>query len=190
MKVSLKPCPYRLVDSDGRILCNQVKTGERQVSAETCQACPVAEIDCVHLRATLHHKSCAPLTVRWGNGKNEVWSDPAPYLILERAACVVKTIPILSPHDCAGCTLRQALIPAATIHVMPNRQPIESKVGIGSASEGRTNVVSQKLIRLQEWLGQKKGLRAQEEEPGMLPRAFGARSVRSVAEERRVGWTD
>jgi hypothetical protein len=67
-------------------------------------------INCAHLRATLNHDIRPPITVRYGNGKTEIWEDDAPSISLERAACAAKVIPILSPRDCAGCSLRQALI--------------------------------------------------------------------------------
>lgn len=190
MQVSLKPCPYRIADNDGRILCNQIKNGDRQVSAGMCQACPIAEIDCAHLRSTLSNPFRAPLTIRWGNGKTEVWDDPAPPLVMERAACAAKTIPILSPLDCMGCSLRQALVLASAIPVMPARALPPTKPTIEPSAQARTNIVAQKILRLQEWLEQKKTQRSEEEEPGVLRLAFSARSVRSVAEERHVGWTD
>lgn len=190
VQVSLKPCPYRLVDNDGCILCNQIKAGNRQVSADTCQACPIAEINCTHLRATLHSQSLAPLTVRWGNGKTQVWADPAPPLVLERAACAVKTIPISSPRDCAGCDLRRPFVATDVVTIMPKPARMPPKAEIERNTPARTNVVAQKILRLQEWLAQKKASRAQEEEPSMLPLAFGVKSVKSVEEERRVGWTD
>ncbi len=188
MQASLEPCPYRLVDNDGVILCNQIKTGDRQVIVATCQACPVAEIDCAHLRAALVSQYSAPLTVRWGNGKTQVWTDPVPPLSLERAACAVKTIPILSPHDCASCTLRQPLVTIEAIHLMPKRAPTP-KPEIERDTQTRTNAVAQKIVRIQEWLAQKSAPRA-DEEPGILPLTFGTRSARSAGEEQRVGWTD
>ncbi len=108
--MSLKPCPYRQVDDEGHILCDKIKTGDREVSPNVCRACPVSAINCAHLRATLDHQTRPPITVRYGNGKTEVWEDEVPSIALGRAACAVKVTPILSPRDCAGCPLRQALI--------------------------------------------------------------------------------
>lgn len=107
--MQLKPCPFRQVDGDGNILCDKIKTGDRAVSPNVCRACPIAAIHCTHLRATLAHQAHAPVTVRYGNGKTEVWEDPTPPLALERAACAEKVIPIHSPRDCAGCPLRVPL---------------------------------------------------------------------------------
>src|SRR5512140_3523709 len=117
--INLRPCPYRLVDGEGHILCNQIKSGDREVTPAICRACPIAQIDCRHLRATLDQQTRVPITVRWGNGKTQVWDDPTPPLAMQRAACSVKTIPILSPRDCAGCAIRQALVMPEAIPVMP-----------------------------------------------------------------------
>ncbi len=73
---------------------------------------------------------------------------------------------------------------------MSNRAPTPVKPTIEPAAQARTNIVAQKILRLQAWLEQKKSQRSQEEEPGILPITLGTKSVRSVAEERRVGWTD
>ncbi len=107
--MQLKPCPFRQVDGDGNILCDKIKTGDRAVSPNVCRACPIAAIHCTHLRATLAHQSHAPVVVRYGNGKTEVWEDPVPPLAMDRAACAEKVIPIHSPRDCAGCPLRVPL---------------------------------------------------------------------------------
>ena len=107
---NLKPCPFRQVDDEGHILCEKIKTGDREVSPNVCRACPIMHINCAHLRATLDHDIRPPITVRYGNGKTEIWEDDAPSISLERAACAAKVIPILSPRDCSGCALRQALI--------------------------------------------------------------------------------
>ena len=209
--LNLQPCPYRLVDGEGHILCNQIKSGDREVSPAICRACPIAQINCTHLRATLAQQTRVPITVRWGNGKTQVWDDPTPPIAMQRAACSAKTIPILSPRDCAGCTIRQALVMPNAIPVMPTKderpriqrapraipaisaqivQPAPAPVA-QPVAEARTNIVAQKIIQLQEWLT-KKHPRVEDEEPAetqSVPIAVGARPVR-VAEERRVGWTD
>src|SRR5512135_839145 len=117
---NLKPCPFRHVDDEGHILCEKIKTGDREVSPNICRACPIMHINCAHLRATLDHDIRPPITVRYGNGKTEIWEDDAPSISLARAACAAKVIPILSPRDCAGCALRQALITPDGI-AMPGR---------------------------------------------------------------------
>jgi len=107
---NLKPCPYRHADDEGHILCDKIKSGDREVAPNICRACPVAQINCAHLRATLEHHARPPITVRWGNGKSQVWDDFAQdSLTLIRAACADKVAPILSPRDCAGCALRKAV---------------------------------------------------------------------------------
>ncbi|MBI4787046.1 MAG: hypothetical protein HY782_08375, partial [Chloroflexi bacterium] len=122
---NLKPCPYRQVDDEGHILCNKIKTGDREVSPNVCRACPVAAISCAHLRATLDHQARPPITVRYGNGKTEIWEDEAPSIALARAACAAKVIPILAPRDCAGCPIRQALVTPDAIAVRPPATPAE-----------------------------------------------------------------
>lgn len=121
--MSLKPCPYRHVGDEGHILCDKIKTGDREVSPNICRACPIAQINCAHLRATLDNQSRPPIIVRWGNGKTQVWDDFAQQSILmQRAACAEKVIPIHSPRDCAGCALRQALVSADAIATV-TREP-------------------------------------------------------------------
>ena len=107
LRVYLKPCPYRHADDEGHILCDKIKSGDREISPNICRACPVAHINCAHLRATLDHQARPPIVVRWGNGKSQVWDDVAnDSIALTRAACAAKVLPIHSPRDCAGCALR------------------------------------------------------------------------------------
>ena len=215
--MSLKPCPYRHVGEEGHILCDKIKTGDRQVSLNICRACPVAQINCTHLRATLDHQAHPPVTVRWGNGKTEIWEDDAPSLAFQNAACAEKVIPVHSPRDCAGCTLRQPLLLAETIPTADRRpqsiavapstprrrtnaprgvpspvaQPI-AQVTLQPAAEARSSIVAQKIIQLQEWLNRPKSTPAQNDEP-VTPASmvYTARpTARAVGEEKRVGWTD
>ena len=119
---NLKPCPYRHADDEGHILCDKIKSGDREVTPNICRACPVAHINCAHLRATLEHDARPPITVRWGNGKSQVWDDFAQDSItLSSAACADKVIPIHSPRDCAGCALRKPLVNGEQLAV--NRPP-------------------------------------------------------------------
>lgn len=111
----LKPCPYRHAHDDGQILCGRIQSGDRAVSPNICRACPVAAINCAHLRATLNHDARPPITVRWGNGKTQIWESDAPSITLKHAACAAKVVPIHSSRECAGCTLRQPLATAGTI---------------------------------------------------------------------------
>ena len=208
--MNLKPCPYRQVDDEGHILCDKIKTGDREVSPNICRACPISAINCAHLRATLDHQARPPLTVRYGNGKTEIWDDLAPSITLQRAACAVKVTPILSPRDCAGCPLRQPLIAADAISVVaatkdegrktnparpPRVVPAPSApapvTAVAPVAEARSSVVAQKIIQLQEWLaGHKPPEKATEDADAVLPIAVGARPSRVPAEEKRVGWTD
>ncbi len=107
--MQLEPCLYRRVNDDGLVLCGKIKTGDRAVTGGDCQACPIVQIDCSHLRATLLHSGHPPLLVRYGNGKMEVWDDPTPPLTFERAACAVRIQSLASSHECAACAERQAL---------------------------------------------------------------------------------
>lgn len=207
-QVNLKPCPYRQVDDEGHILCDKIKTGEREVTPNICQACPVSAINCLHLRGTLDHQSRPPITVRWGNGKSTVLEDAAPTIALGRAACAQKVIPIHSPRDCAGCPLRQPLpetltptratnerrprasapapvpVPVACVEPPPPPAPPPSEVV-------RQTVVAQKIIQLQEWLASQKNAkpRNDEEENSVAPIVLSRPAPRRL-EERRSGWTD
>ena len=120
--MNLKPCPYRHVGEEGHILCDKIKTGEREVSPNVCRACPISQINCAHLRATLDNQSRPPIVVRWGNGRSQTWDDFASESIsLSRAACAKKVMPIASARDCSGCQLRQphiavdAVVPAVAV---------------------------------------------------------------------------
>jgi hypothetical protein len=202
VNANLKPCPYRLVDDEGLILCSQIKFGDREVSPAICRACPIAQINCAHLRATLAQQTRSPLIVRWGNGKTEIWDDPVPPIALQRAACSAKTIPILSPRDCAGCAIRQAMVADLAPNPSPTRRGEKARVAPAlitqairsePGTEARTNIVAQKIIQVQEWLAKQKN--AKKEEEGVMPIAVGARPstalrMGAVGEERRVGWTD
>ena len=215
--LSLRPCPYRQVDDEGHILCDKIKSGDREVSPNICRACPVSAINCTHLRATLDHQARPPLTVRYGNGKTEIWDDDAPSISLARAACAVKVTPIHSPRECAGCPIRQPLVAAESINVLappplpaarrpaPHRIPRAAGTPAAApapvvatappapvAAEARSNLVAQKIIQLQAWLAGHTAppAAAPEPETTVLPLAVGARPSRVLSEEKRVGWTD
>ncbi len=125
--MNLKPCPYRHADDEGHILCDKIKSGDREVTPNICRVCPVAQINCAYLRARLDHQARPPLTVRWGNGKSQVWDDFAQESIaLASAACAEKVIPIHSPRDCAGCALRKpvdSLQPTGDRRMTDDRRP-------------------------------------------------------------------
>lgn len=219
LRVDLKPCPYRHVDDDGHILCEKIRVGDREVSPNVCRACPVAQINCAHLRATLNHQAQLPLTVRYGSGKTEIWDDPAPVIALTRAACAAKVTPIHSPRDCVGCPLHQALVAAEAIPVAATlsrapralAQPAPSSAapfdsprwlgaprGTASAEDARTNRVARKIIQLHAWLKRQGRVPRPETEEdaadAALPIGAGPRAAAALrkrqAEEKRVGWTD
>jgi hypothetical protein len=102
----LRPCTERTVDDSGRILCGLMKGSDREVSVNLCRACPVPQINCQHLRAAMQKKVSTPITVRFATGRVEVWDDEGPIVGFKQAACAVKTMPIHSARDCAGCSLR------------------------------------------------------------------------------------
>lgn len=208
--MNLRPCPYRRTDDDGHILCDKIKTGDREVNAATCRACPIAAINCAHLRATLEHHARPPLVVRWGNGKTEVWDDFAQAsLTLTRAACAEQVTPITSVNDCAGCTLRQALAEREKRRADDERRMTKTAEQSRAPSrlirraptpvaapppapppDARSSMVAQKIIQLQEWLA--KQARAPQSREETEPEAEPPRRVaaRVVGEEKRVGWTD
>lgn len=120
----LKPCQFRQVDNHGRILCNVIKTGDREVSVNLCRACPVSQINCQNLRAGLEKKISTPITVRFATGRVEVWDDAPATVDFKQAACAAKTMPIHSPRDCAGCPIRLPnVIPQNAIQVAHRSKP-------------------------------------------------------------------
>jgi hypothetical protein len=210
---NLKSCPYRLVDNEGHILCDKIKTGERAISLETCRACPIAAINCGQLRAALDHSARPPITVRYGNGRTQVWDDLAPTIGLRQAACAAKVVPIHSPRDCAGCALRQPLAIAEPVQaalsprapVIARRQPrviapmpvappqpiAQPVATVQPAPDARSNVVHEKIIRLQEWLAKQKTIKPLDDaEETVRPIAVAPARPLRVREEKRAGWTD
>ena len=102
----LVPCQHRTVDDNGRILCGLIKGGDRGVTVNLCRDCPIPMINCQHLRAEMKKKVSTPITIRYATGRVEVWDDEAPTIGFKQAACAVKTMPVNSPRDCAGCPIR------------------------------------------------------------------------------------
>lgn len=216
--MNLQPCPYRRTDDDGHILCDKIKSGDREVSAATCRACPIAAINCAHLRATLEHHARPPIVVHWGNGKTEVWDDFAQEtLTLTRAACAEKVIPITSVNDCAGCALRQALAQDERRKTkdegrwtederrkaMDERQATALPRAVRRAPtpitapppapqpDARSSMVAQKIIQLQEWLAKQARAPHTRDESDVEAVSPPRRvAARVVGEEKRVGWTD
>lgn len=135
MHEGLKPCQFRQVDPQGRILCNLIKGGDREVSVNLCRACPVQQINCQHLRAGLAKQVSTPITVRFATGRVEVWDDAPPSIDFKQAACAVKTMPIHSPRDCVGCPLRLPnVVPQSAIQVAHHTKPTPQQDGIAAYS--------------------------------------------------------
>lgn len=218
--MNLSPCPYRHVGDEGHILCDKIKSGDREVTPNVCRACPISQINCGHLRAKLAHQAHPPVIVRWGNGRTEVWEDNAPTISFDQAACAEKVIPIHSSKDCANCALRQPLIAVQAIAqpvvaerkvASPRARPVQRTESIASqvaappraaapspivspaqpSADARSSIVAQKIIQLQEWLAKQKNAPQSESENDVRPIAVSARPAPRVAgEEKRVGWTD
>lgn len=214
--MNLKPCPYRRADEDGQILCEKIKRGDREVTPNVCRVCPIAQIACAHLRATLEHHARPPIIVRWGNGRSQVWDDFAQdSLTLTHAACAEKVLPIQSPRECVACALRRPLERAAeavddsvpaerrpatfprTVQRAPRAAPPARPAAAASVSppaanpDARSNIVAQKIIQLQEWLAkQPRAPRSTEEEADAPVDAAPRVAARVIGEEKRVGWTD
>lgn len=196
--MDLKPCPFRQVDDEGHILCEKIKSGDREVSPSICRACPVAQINCAHLRATLDHQARSPLTVRYGNGKTEIWDDPAPPIALQRAACAAKVISILSPRDCAGCPIQAPVSVDAVAMSTPRGAPalVNATQAILPPGAGvRANIVAQKAIQFQQWLARQSAVPQKEnadDKGAVFPITVEPGPVRVPpgGEEKCVGWTD
>jgi hypothetical protein len=187
--VQLKPCLYRQVNDDGLILCGKIKTGDRAVTGDDCQACPIAQIDCSHLRATLLHAGHPPLLVRYGNGKMEVWDDPTPPLAFERAACAAQIQPLHSSHECTGCAQRQALglpIDNRPLQSATSDRAAVSIAAISAREPRRVRVPAGRTIPREPWRASHPAAPAPSALVGEpipvapLPRG----------QERRVGWAD
>ena len=213
--MNLKPCPYRHVGDEGHILCDKIKTGDRQVSPNICRVCPISQINCAHLRATLDQQAHPPVTVRWGNGKTEIWEDDAPSISFNQAACAEKVIPIQTGKECAGCALRQPLIAAEVIAQVatadrrpstvvaraprvaqapraPAAQPVAHMqrgapvVQAQPVADARSNIVAQKIIQLQEWLTKQKNAPSKDEDEATVsPIQYATRPVARVVGEER-----
>jgi hypothetical protein len=104
-------CEFRKVSDDGRIICSKIMLGNNQVSTSLCRDCPAKTCNCEHLRFSLRKTSLSAIIVRWGNGHTEIWDDHPPALSFLHSACDTKTIPISTPRDCIGCSLRKGYLP-------------------------------------------------------------------------------
>jgi hypothetical protein len=108
----LSACEHRTVSREGRIVCQKIVEGDREVSPNVCRDCPYKKVNCTHLRFSLRLSSPSPLLVRY-NGRTEVWDDGPPQLAFARAACAERVVPIHGPRACSDCPLRQPLRDAA-----------------------------------------------------------------------------
>jgi hypothetical protein len=150
MPEGLKPCPHRKVDESGRILCGLIRTGDREVSVNLCRACPVPQINCQHLRASMAKKVSTPITVRYATGRVEIWDDEAPTIGFRRAACAEKTMPIRSPRDCVGCPLRAPLvIPTSVVQVARRNKPAAAPAPIQAEQSLMHEVRGDMIVRHQ-----------------------------------------
>jgi hypothetical protein len=108
--VTQRPCHHRSVSEDGRVTCDKILAGDQEVSPQVCDDCPANASDCQHLRYCLEKTALTPITVRWASGRMEVWDNQPARVSFLRAACALKTTPILSPSDCLDCPLRQSVL--------------------------------------------------------------------------------
>lgn len=99
-------CDFRSVDKDGRIICQKITEGDREVSPNLCRDCPAKQASCDHLRFTLSKTAPSPIVVRYATGRVEVWNNDPPNLRFQRAACSVKVAPVHSAAQCLSCAIR------------------------------------------------------------------------------------
>jgi hypothetical protein len=122
--VPQRPCQHRSVSEDGRVTCDKIVTGDHEVSPQVCNECPASICNCQHLRFSLEKIALTPIAVRWASGRTEVWDDQPPRVSFLRAACALKTTPILSPTDCLACPLRHSVVPASTDQAIVSPVPL------------------------------------------------------------------
>ncbi len=204
---NMTACLHRRVDDEGHILCERIASGEREVTPATCSACPVASIDCSHLRATLRQDTRPPILIRYGNGRTQILKDDLPALALQQAACAERITPILSPCDCSGCSRRMPLrasepapapgaasqrqkLAASTSsahRVVPMRLPAGSSAPCPPREMRRERRVADKIIQLRTRLAQFPNHPIAESQ-NHSPTQLGTYS--RPGEEKCVGWTD
>ncbi|MCL4487355.1 MAG: hypothetical protein M1570_04400 [Chloroflexi bacterium] len=186
--VELRPCPFRQVDDDGHILCAKLKSADREISPRVCAACPVAEIDCVHLRAALSRTGHPPLLVRYGNGKSELWEESAPTISFASAACAARTAPIRSPQDCAACALRET--PSLPL-VLASSALLVPPAGRTAARGGRPRSATKIIQNIQWPSGPTPAPASAAPRIQVSPVAMSNSYARPLRiEEKPVGWTD
>lgn len=109
-------CQHRLVDKDGRIICEKIREGDREVSPNLCRACPARQVGCDHLRFTLAKTEPSPIVVRYATGRVEVWNNDPPAVRFRTAACALKVAPVQGVSQCLACSAR-------TCRVAPEAEP-------------------------------------------------------------------
>ena len=109
-------CENRSVDKDGRIICQKISDGDREVSPNLCRDCPAKQAGCDHLRFTLSKTAPSPIVVRYATGRVEVWNNDPPSLRFQRAASSARVSPVHSAAQCLSCSLRAC---RAAVEVQP-----------------------------------------------------------------------
>lgn len=188
----LSTCNFRQFDDQGRILCDLIKGGDHEVSVQLCSVCPVSEINCQNLRAGLEKAVSIPITVRFANGRVEVWDDIPPTIEFKRAACAAKTMPIHSTRDCMGCPIQVPnVISPRAIQVahrtIQKNSPIIAPTSI--ESQNRDPEPDSKRITLQKWLA-KHGKKQEETRPQSTDAWTSPFDDGETGAERGFGWTD
>jgi hypothetical protein len=111
--VSGSACPHCAVKEDGCITCQKIAGADTEVSPAICQHCPARACDCGFLRFTLSKIVLTPVTVRWADGRVEVWNSQPPRVLFLRSACALKKTPLASSLDCLGCAWRRSPVTMA-----------------------------------------------------------------------------
>lgn len=115
----MKPCQYRQAEEDGRIVCEKIVCGDNQVGPNLCRRCPVAAINCTHLRFTLERVESSSILVRYGNGRSEVWPGEPARVSLAHGACAARVMPVAGPRACTGCALRDPVLAPQQVVAAP-----------------------------------------------------------------------
>lgn len=119
-----RACQHRSVSEDGRVTCDKIVVGDHEVSPQVCDNCPASICNCHFLRFSLEKTALTPITVRWASGRMEVWDDQPPRVSFLRAACALKTTPVLSPADCLDCPLRHSIVAGTTDQMIVPPVPV------------------------------------------------------------------
>jgi hypothetical protein len=109
-------CPHRSVSTEGRIKCDKIEAGDKEVCPALCHHCPARTCDCQHLRFSLEKIALTPITVRWATGLIEVWDNEPPHISFLTSACSVKATPVVSPAECLACSLRLSWRTEVALH--------------------------------------------------------------------------